>query len=121
MPWTISSSQAILFKAGANFNSTAGTSGALLELISKFAEGSLVRDTEYDWVSNASSISATFLDVLKDATSDVGAKFLIEHDMSGYTQNGEAVTMVNILIDNYTKNVARLKDKNVQALARGGV
>lgn len=117
MVWTLTTSQAILFKAGANFNSTAGTSGSLMALISDLAEAAVFRDSEYDWVANYASVITNFRSALSDAASDIGAKFLIEHDMSGFTNNGEAVTMVNILIDNYGKGIQRLKDINVRTKA----
>lgn len=119
MAWTLTTSQAILFKAGANFNSTAGTSGALLALISDLAEGSFCVDTKYDWVGNIGSVGTRAKNGVSDAVSDIGAKFLIEHDMSGFTGLGEATTMINVLIDNYGKKVVLLRDADIQAWARG--
>lgn len=92
-----------------------------MAIISDLAEAALTRDTEYDYVSNATLLTSRGTQVCIDATSDYAAKFVIENKMGGYTNNGEAVTMVNILIDNYGKAVSKLKDKNIQALLRGGV
>lgn len=119
MVWTLTTSQAILFKAGANFNSTAGTSGALMAKISDLAEGSFCKSTKYDWVTNYGSVIAVAKLAIDDSVSDIGAKFLIQHDMSGYTGLGEATTMVNILIDDYSKSVIEWKDPDIQAWATG--
>lgn len=119
MAWTLSTSQAILLKAGANFNSTAGTSGALLSKISDLAEGMFCRDTKYNWVSNATLINAPSRNAIESDVANLGAKFLIEHDMSGYTSLGEAITMVNILLDDYSKSIPIWKLSDVQAWARG--
>lgn len=119
MVWTLTSSQAILYKAGANFNSTAGSSGALMAKISDMAEGSFCKSTKYNWVSNATLLIGAAKNAIEDTVSTLGAKFLIQHDMSGYTNLGEAATMINVLIDDYSKSVIEWKDVDIQAWARG--
>lgn len=119
MVWTLTTSQAILFKAGANFNSTAGTSGALMETISNLAEGNFCKSTKYDWVANYANVISVARNGISDSVSDIAAKLLIQHDMSGYTNLGEGTTMINVLVDNYSKSVVEWKDADIQAWARG--
>lgn len=117
MSWTLTTSQAILYKAGANVSTTASTSGAILQKISDQAEAVVVAKSRYDWVTNYASVISSFKPILDDAVSSYGAILLIEYDMSGYTSNGEAVTMVNILRDTFERNMAILREKETQDFA----
>ena len=117
MSWTLLTSQALIFKAGFNANVSAVTSGAFMQRVADWCESAFCRDTEYDWVTNYANVNTVFRPAIEEVCADYGAKFLIQTDMSGYTNNGEAVTMVNILIDNYGKGVNKFKDTNIQTLA----
>ena len=52
--------------------------------------------------------------ILTAATSSLAAIFAIEYDMSGFTSRVEAEDMINVLRDEFLRNVAILRDKKNQ-------
>lgn len=110
------SSQAILIKAGVNVNASLAVSGPYMARIADWAQAKVNIDTEFDWTASSSAITGNFRPALESAIASEGAIWFIESDMSGFTNNGEAVTMVNILKDGYSKDISRLKDLNVRKL-----
>ena len=44
---------------------------------------------------------------------------IINYDMSGYTSRQEASQMLNVLHDNFSRNLAMLKDDNVKEVMTG--
>jgi len=115
MSWTLSTSGAAISKAGANANSTIIASGATLAKWSDEVESSLCALTKYDWVTNYSSVKTYFKPILDDIVSDGVALKIINYDMSGFTSRSEAQTMLNILHDNFSRNVEALQDKDTQS------
>lgn len=110
MSFKLCSSGAIVIRAGANVNSDASASGAILEQFSNEAEGYVNATTRYDWVTNYTSIGAEFKPMLATATSCLAAADLIAYDMGGYTGRGEAESMINILYDRATRALTKLTD-----------
>jgi hypothetical protein len=110
MSFTLTTSGACIFKAGRNANTSVVTSGALLVLLSDLAEGSLSFQTRKDWVADYSNINANFKPVLSDTVSDMVAMKIINYDLTAYTSQ-EAQTMLDVLKDNITKNVALLNNE----------
>ena len=114
MSFTLCTSAAIVVKAGANVNSTAVASAAIVTQFADEAEGRLVAETRYDWVANFSKIKTNFKPILADACSAYAAAMLAGYDMSGYTNRGEAEDVVNINMDRFQKVVSLLKDDKVR-------
>jgi hypothetical protein len=113
MSYTLCTSEAIIRKAGANANSTAIASAALLADFADKAEGQLCMKTRKDWVSSY-AVTTNFRPALADAVSDLAAMKVINYDMSGYTSRLEAQTMLDVLKDNSDKIIADLKEKTTQ-------
>ena len=103
-------SEAIVYKAGANVSSSAAASAALLQSYYDWAEGLVVAETRRDWVKNKSSVASGALLALGHAISDLAAMKLINYDMSGYTSRLEAQTMLDVLKDNSNRVIGVLKD-----------
>ena len=59
--------------------------------------------------------------ILSAATSDLAAIFAIEYSMAGFTSRVEAEDMINILRDDFLRNVAILRDKKNQDFLMTGV
>lgn len=110
MSFTLTTSGAIVQKAGLNASSGATTSGALLENYSNFAEGMIVEETRRNWVTQHSGLSTDMKNALSDVASDLAAMKVIIFDMSGYTSRSEAQTMLNVLRDNANRHIINLKD-----------
>lgn len=117
MSFTLTSSGAIVSKAGANVNSTAAASGALIKLWCDQAEAAVNAATRKDWVAGYAGVTANFKGILDDVASDMAAMKLINYDMSGYTSRLEATTMLDVLRDNIIRNIEILKDdKNKEVM-----
>ena len=58
--------------------------------------------------------------ILTAATTDLAAIWAIEYDMSGFTSRVEAEDMINILRDDFLRNLSVLRDSKAQDfLAKG--
>jgi len=114
MSFTLCSSEAIIRKAGANANSDAVASLALLSNYCDEAEGFVCFKTRYDWVTNIGKVSTNFKPMLADATSDLAAMKIINYNMDGFTSRLEAQTMLDVLKDNSAQIIADLKEKENQ-------
>lgn len=114
MSFTLTSSGAIIMKAGANASSTATSSGALLKEFADQAEADICSKTRYDWVTNYTSLGTNFKKLLDCAVSSKAASFVINYDMSGYTSRQEASGMLNILWTDYQEALNALKDAEVR-------
>jgi len=118
MPFTLTTSQAIVGKAGANVSTSVSTSGAFLARISDEAEGIICGFTRFDWVTNYATILAVGKPLLSEAAACYAANELINYSMGDYTSNGEATTMLNLNLNNFNKAMARLEDKDFQNFLR---
>ena len=119
MSFTLCTSGAIIFKAGANASSAATTSGAMLADFCDEAEGQFCFRTRFDWVANWADVGANFKPAIADAVSDLAAMKVMNYDMSGYTSRQEAGTMLDILNNNSTQIVTDAKDFKTQDTANG--
>lgn len=117
MSYTLTSSLAILYKAGLNVNANAAASNTLIAKFSDMAEAIIVAKSRYDWVANFASVRTNFKPILDDAASSYAAELLINYDPSGYTNENEALTMINVNRDNFERSLGILKEKEVQDFA----
>lgn len=108
MSWTLSTSEAMLDKAGTN--RSIACSGAILARFSDEAEGAICSETAYDWVANYASVSANFKPILSQAVAACSGNEIIKYDMSGYTSRAEAQTMLDVNIDTYKRCIETLKE-----------
>ena len=110
MSFTLTTSGAILLKAGAGSNSTINISAATLTKFSDMAEATLSARTRQDWVANYGSVGANYKGILDDTVSSMAAMNLIAYDMSGYTSRLESQIMLDVLRDSVNANIEVLKD-----------
>ena len=104
MGFTFCTSGAIVRRAGANVNSAAASSGALIDELITDAEGYVNLVTRYDWVTNSAAILTEFLPALTIATKNLAAADLIGYDM-GAVGRGEAESRINVLTDRAYKAI----------------
>ena len=109
-------------KAGANVNSTAV--GATYTLaFGNVAESCINLESGYDWCQWYTAYAATYphvANILVDAATSLGAIYIINYDMSGFTNIQEAVSRQNVLWARYDKCMALLKDQKVKDMLRTG-
>ena len=110
MAFTLCTSGAMIYKAGANANSSVVLSGSILTEFSNEVEGTIVAETRRTWVDNYSGLSTDIKRALADIASDLGAMKIISYDMSGFTSRLEAGTMLDVLRDNANQRMQTLKD-----------
>lgn len=109
MSFTLCSSLAAIYKAGANADANVIASGAILSEWSTEVEGTICTTTRRDWVTDYASLEANLKPILSDLASDLMALKIISYNMEGYTGLNEASTMLDVLRDNATRNIEILK------------
>lgn len=102
------SSGAIVRKAGANANSTAIASGALLHQFSEEAESYINVASKLNFTDLYSTLNDDVKKLLDQTSSDMAASYLITYDMSGYTNIKEATTMLDFYRDRINQNIELL-------------
>lgn len=110
------------YKAGANVNSTY-TGAAYLEAFGEMAESVINVESGYNWSDWYTSYSATYPDVsqlLVDAATNLGAIYIINADMSGFTNIQEAVSRINTLYALYQNDIRILKEEGKKDFLRLG-
>lgn len=112
------------YKAGANVSTTVGATVKLA--IGLMAEGVINTASGYNWSDWYTASSTAYPDVaglLVDAASNLGAIYVINYDMSGFTNIQEAVSRINTLYAIYKDDIALLKEEGKKDFVRlgGGV
>ena len=100
------------YKAGANVNSTY-TGAGYLEKFGYMAEACINLQSGNDWsawytTNGAGNPHVAYL--LVDAASNLGAIYIINADMSGFTNIQEAVSRINTLYEMYKQDIVLLKE-----------
>ena len=111
MSFNMTTSGAILYKAGANVNSTAAASSAIIASFCDQAESVVNVNSNYNWSDAYSGLNDDVKGVLNDAVTSLAATYLINYDMSGYTSRSEAQGMVDILLNSFNRDMATLKEQ----------
>ena len=110
------------YKAGANVSATA-TGAAYTLAFGLMAEGYINVASGYNWSDWYTAYSATYPDVaglLVDAASNLGAIYIINYDMSGFTNIQEAVSRINTLYAQLSNDIALLKEESKKDFVRKG-
>jgi len=105
MSWTLCTSEAAVYKAGAGANSAVTASHLILAEWSDEVEASINMRTRKDWVAGYAGVGANFKAILADVSSDMIGMKIITYDMSGYTSRLEAQTMLDVARDNINTNI----------------
>lgn len=111
------------YKAGANVSSTA-LGAAVLESLGYMVESNINVASGFDWSAWYTSYAATYPHVAKilvDTATNLMAIYIINYDMSGFTNIQEAVSRINVLYQLYTSEIALLKEEaKKDYINRGG-
>lgn len=107
---TLCSIRDVLDEAGEGVNADVTASSALVTRFIEKIEGDIVGATRRNWVGDFASVNTYVKELLKECCSAGAGMKAIKYDMSGYTSRQEAVTMVNMLFDIYSRTLKQLKD-----------
>lgn len=114
MSFTLCTSGQIVAKAGRWANSTATTSGQLIQQFADEAEAMVNVAGRYDFVTNYSNIKTNTQALLQEATSSIAAMQLVSYDISGWPNIQMATTHMDFLDDRARQALAYLEDKTKQ-------
>ena len=101
-----------LVGTGSSIISTTAGSSAILTRYIERAQGAIEVKTRKKWTTQIASVNFECSYALKNACANHAARFVVNTDMSGYTSRQEAVTMINVFLDEYNNAIAYLKDLN---------
>lgn len=122
MAVTYASATEMVYKAGANVNTTASGSTCTLAF-GLMAESVINTQSGYnwsDWYTQAGSVYADVAHLLIDASSNLGAIYIINYDMSGFTNIQEAVSRINTLYEMYKQDILILKEQRAKDFVKVG-
>jgi len=108
----------VVKKAGANASATASAE-AYTNVFILQAEGRIMVHARSDLKSNYGTLNAETKELLREATSNLAAIYVIQFDMSGFTSRIEAEDMINILTFNFREAMKILSDQ--KAVTYSGV
>jgi len=108
----------VMRKAGDGASTTSNTEAYINDFITQ-AESEINVATRFNWSDAYSGLNADVKGILKQAASNLAAIYVIQYDMSGFTNRAEAENMVNILRDGYLRNLAILRDIKAQDFMNG--
>ena len=121
MGTTFTISGAVLRKAGLNVNAGLLSGGVYISgttlIIDHWindAESIINSATRKNWVSAYDGLNANYKNILGDAASSLAAMNCIVYDMDGYTSSVKAQVMLDVLRDNFLRDLDILKDKKTE-------
>lgn len=122
MAVTYATSTEMVYKAGANVNTTASGS-TCTAIFGAICEGVINSQSGYNWSDWHTAAGSAYVDVsglLTDAASNLGAIYIINYDMSGFTNIQEAVARINTLYEMYKQDILLLKEQKAKDFVKGG-
>jgi len=104
----------MVYKAGAGASATA-TGAAYTLAFGLMAESVINSKTRFNWSDEyTAGLSDDTKYILVDAATNLGAIYIINYDMSGYSTLQEASTMCDILWANFNRDCQLLEDIKVR-------
>lgn len=97
-------------KAGANCSATSKAE-AYTNIYIQEVEGLIMCECRHDFKTDYATLNASIKELLRQATSDMAAMYVIIYDMSGYTSRTESENMINVLYRLYRNAIKLLKDQ----------
>ena len=107
-----------LRKCGANASATSAAEAYTNDFISQ-AESIINCVSRRNWSDAYASLNADVKGILKAAATAYVAMMVIQYDMSGFTSQIEAEDMINILRDDFLRNLSLLRDMKVETFIDG--
>src|SRR3990167_1074101 len=111
MSFTLCTSNAAAYKAGADASATVLASTAILNEFADETEGFIEQETNTDWVSNYASLSTSIKQALSDIASSLIAIKIINYDLGGYDTQRQVETLLDVNDNIAAKGLQNLKGK----------
>lgn len=89
-------------KIGANVSSTANAEAYINDFMTQ-AESEINVATGYNWSDGYAALNVDVKGLLKEAASNLAAMYVINYDLSGFSQMREAETRLDMLHDAYLR------------------
>lgn len=118
MAFHLTTSAAIIRKAGINANSTLTSSGAFLYQVCEEAESYLNVNSGVNFCDLYATLDSDTKMLLGQTVSDLAASYVIAADMSAYTSTREATTMLDFYRDRIIDNIKTLKVDNARVFIK---
>jgi len=97
-------------KAGANASSVSNTEAYINDFMTQ-VESQINVETRHNWSDDYAGLNADVKGILKEAASNLAAMYVIQYDMSNFTQLAFALTMLNVLRDGYDRCIKILREE----------
>ena len=104
-------------KAGTNASATSVAEAYVNDYVTQ-AESFINSHTRKNWSDVYSTLDVDVQGVLKECASNIAATYVINYDLSGYSQR-EVETMLDVLNNAINRGLSRLKDIAVQTFMNG--
>lgn len=108
----------VQYKAGANASTTANVETYINNFVTQ-AESRINVESQYNWSDVYSTLNVDVKGILKEAASNLAAMYVINYDMSGFTNLAEAQTMLDVLFNNYQSCIEQLRQLNQKKFIQG--
>lgn len=120
MTWTLCTSGAAIGKAGINANSSligySGTSKAILDSYSSFAEAQVCAELHTDFITNLANYPTPIQNAVADVVSSRIAMQIVSYDPRGYLSR-EADYLMNLNNSIYQNGIILLRNKEKLSLS----
>ena len=111
MTTTLCSAQDVLDRVGPLGNATIIASTAIVERYIATSEGTICTETKRKWVSDYASISESAVkETLRICAASHAANAIIKYDMRGFSTSAQAITMLNVNYEDFSRTLKALKD-----------
>lgn len=105
---------------GGSTNASTMGEGHVVRFISG-AAAFVCMETEYDWITNWSSLPKAVRPVIEETVACRAANHIIKYDMiTNYNSTREAENLININWDVYRENIRKIKDYKLKRFTQNG-
>lgn len=115
MSWTFCTSGQAIVKAGANANSAITISNQTLADWSDEAEHMICNIARVDLIGSYSSLTANGKDILQNIASAMVAQNIVTYDLSSYSSNREAETILDVLENNIRRGINLIENDKIKS------
>lgn len=113
---TLTTSGSAIYLAGNFASSTITADATQMEALGLLAEGRVIMETQKDWVDSYADVDSDIKKGLSVTTACLWASYVIQADMSGYSQISEAQTQLDFLRDQYLSGLRILTADDINSL-----
>jgi len=110
---TLCTAEDVTDRCGLNANATFIASAAIVERFIAISEQTIVAETRRDWIDSYASVPDSVKETLRICAASDSANAIIKYDMSGFTTRAEAITMLNVNLNDFNRTLKALKELDI--------